>query len=130
MNRTNQMNQKNQRASRFCLLSSAYCLQLTALSLVTCHKFSSTFITQNSSLFIRHLPLSNNNFDNFEQRALPVQEPQEPFTAFRIDKKYDGWCKKKEGCYPLGKSFGRINPNKKGGHTPCQDFYGRRLYVM
>jgi hypothetical protein len=38
--------------------------------------------------------------------------------------------RKREGCYPLGKILDKSDPNKEGGHTPCQDFYGRQLFVM
>jgi len=36
---------------------------------------------------------------------------------------YDSWCKKREGCYPLGKILANTIP-KEGGHTPCQDIFG------
>jgi len=39
-------------------------------------------------------------------------------------------CVKRErGVILLGR-FWQIQSQRKGGHTPCQDFYGRQLHVM
>ena len=37
--------------------------------------------------------------------------------------------KKKRGVILLG-DFGKIRSQYKGGHTPCQDIYGKQLFVM
>jgi hypothetical protein len=109
-------------------------------------RFTDQTHSQTSS-FLDFLYLNTSKMKNKEEPFLDDSfspSPQPPFPHFFVLKKwanffrddaqeiiaYNDWCKKKEGCYPLGKIFGGINPNKKGGHTPCQDFYGRRQYVM